>query len=82
MVTEAPELTGGGYLIVKVSHQVKVLLTKTASKWMSSARLFQCESCLMELEDLELKSREGFNPASCLNSPEEGAGKKPTTAFR
>ncbi|TRZ08788.1 hypothetical protein HGM15179_018315 [Zosterops borbonicus] len=61
----------GGYLIVKVSHQVKALLTERASKWMTSTRLSQYESCLMEQEDIELKSGERFNLASCLNSPEE-----------
>uniref|UniRef100_A0A8C9MYD8 Reverse transcriptase RNase H-like domain-containing protein n=1 Tax=Serinus canaria TaxID=9135 RepID=A0A8C9MYD8_SERCA len=32
MVAEAQKLTRGGYLIVKVSHQIKALLTETASK--------------------------------------------------
>lgn len=38
---------------------------------MTSTWLLQYESYLMKQEDLELKSGEGFNPAS-VNSPEEG----------
>uniref|UniRef100_A0A8C5UA32 Reverse transcriptase/retrotransposon-derived protein RNase H-like domain-containing protein n=1 Tax=Malurus cyaneus samueli TaxID=2593467 RepID=A0A8C5UA32_9PASS len=40
MVTEARKLTAGGYLIVKVSHQVKALLTERAAKWMTGARYY------------------------------------------
>ena len=74
MVAEARKLTRGGYLIVEVSHQIKALLIERASKWMTSARLLQYDSCLMEQEDLEFKSGENFNPASCLNGPEEKGG--------
>lgn len=35
VVAEAQGLTRGGYLIVKVSHQIKALLTERASKWMT-----------------------------------------------
>lgn len=62
----------GGSLIVNALHQIKALLTERASKWVTSARLLQCETCLMEHEDLELRRGEGFSPASCLTGPERG----------
>lgn len=64
LVTETRQSTAKGSLIVKVSHQVKALLTKRASKWMTSIMLLQYGTCLMEQEDLELRSREEFNPFS------------------
>lgn len=58
-VAEARKLTRGGYFIVKVSHQIKALFTERASKWMTSPRLLQYESCLMEKDNLELKVGKG-----------------------
>lgn len=48
------------------------MLTEKSSKWMTSARLLQYETCLMDQEDLELSSGKGFNPAFCLTGLEGG----------
>lgn len=72
MVTKTQRLTAGGSLIVKVPHQIKALLTEKASKWMTSDRLLQYETYLMDQEDLELSNGKGFNLASCLTGPEGG----------
>lgn len=39
---------------------------------MTSARLLQYKTFLLEQEDLELRSREGFNLTSCLADPKGG----------
>lgn len=70
--TEAQNLMTTGSPTVPVCHQVQALITKRASQWMSSARLLQCETCSVAQEDSELRTGEGFNPASCLNSPQRG----------
>lgn len=69
MVSEIRKLMAGESLIVGILHQVKILLSQRVSKWMTSAWLLQYETGLMEQEDLQIGSREGLNPASCLTSP-------------
>ena len=72
MGPDAQTLMAGGSPVVQIWHQVKALRTKRASTWMSSAQWLQNETCSVAQEDLELRTGEGFNPASCLNSLHRG----------
>lgn len=71
LVQEAPKLTLGRDLTLKVSREVNALLQGDLSKWLSTSRITQYQELLCENPHVTIKPCQALNPATLLS---EGKG--------
>ncbi|XP_042652058.1 protein NYNRIN-like [Tyto alba] len=66
LVEKARNIVLGHYLIVAVSHEVELLLTKYAEKALSAQRTHRYEMILLLTENVKLERSKTLNPATLL----------------
>ena len=72
LVREATKLTLGQDLIIKVLHEVKILLRGDPDKWLSTSWITQYQGLLCENPHVTIEPRQALNPATLLPVGEVG----------